>query len=1156
MKYIGLPIDTTIQPRTIHAQIRFPFQIEVYRSENLPVSRNNVSKNNSFDKRNRYKGQVIGLKHSVLILFLLALVLLNPKELHAGILLTFDFAGQAGNETSVEPNFSESGITGSAIIRGSGLSAASNADRFNSNNWTLSDSPDENDYLEFSLTPSSGYSISVSELIIKHQRSATGPTRMILKCSNDSYISILDESKLIPDVTTTQTDTFLLALSGIESIITFRIYGYFAESSSGTWGPGDGSGNDIILSGALNDLTSVNQPESFAATPESSTEIKLTWLPNASGDQVLIAWSDTSEFGHPVNGTEYHSGDTLSGGGTVLYLGNATESSHTSLTPATIYYYTAWSYNSALNFSAGVDTFASTLAPRPDQPACGLTLSHLDYSSLELTWEFQASGHPGQRLLLFVSQIDTLSDPSDGNWYEEDTDLADGAACFHLDDGVTNYTLSGLTRSTTYYIAIYACSNSGSQALYNTTCDTERISATTTDGPTLFISEVTAPSVTAGAKYVEIYNYGDVPIDLAAHNVYLARQTNGGTTWGNIALTGLLSAQNCYVVAYNTETFRSTYGFSAHQVNGAISGNGNDAYFLYFGGDRNTGILLDCYGVIDEDGTGTAWEYTVSKAERNNSVSQPSTNWNADEWTIHQSTPQRCTPGRFPATVWNGGIDSQWSEQANWDNSPPDESTDVLIWSGAPTFPDIETSISIRNLIMQNNTQLNHQENLSITDSTTIEHTVVFSSSSSQPDHWQYISLPFYPLTAETMISSNPRIDCYLASYNNLTSEDFDLSWEFVSSAETLLLPGSGYAMALVNDSDEEGDEITSTEFTLQINGTLSNPTDCTYPLTRNGSNGWNLIGNQWLAPIDWTYPSIDMSLLSGAAAYLYDPSANSGQGAYLTIQADGSVSPEGSSPLIPPKAAFFVLATGAGSFDISGLARTNSVQNSYKSSCQSQTISLKLTSDSCSDETVIRIDPTAKNPTDLKDASKLIHPNKSLPQIYTTNPDGFNSVINHISEFPVTLKLSIYNPVAKELYLFPKFSPDWDPAIKTSLIDLLEGTIFNLQTDTMILLNIPSGEWTNRFLLSFDDKRNVQVAKTSDWKIKMINHRIEVYNSSPFDARIKVMNTCGQTVGQKRITNSDNTFYPGPGCGPFIIQITKNGQDFITKLFICCTSF
>lgn len=168
---------------------------------------------------------------------------------------------------------------------------------------------------------------------------------------------------------------------------------------------------------------------------------------------------------------------------------------------------------------------------------------------------------------------------------------------------------------------------------------------------TLIISEVADPSNNASAgRFVELYNAGASSIDLTAGNWFLARQINGGTSWGNIALTGTVSAGATYVVAGSTN-FPTAYPSAAapNQTSGTVDGNGDDGYFLYSGGRNTNGILEDAYGVVSQDGTSMPWDYTDRRAVRNAGITGGNPNWTAAEWTLPAvANTEDATPGVHP----------------------------------------------------------------------------------------------------------------------------------------------------------------------------------------------------------------------------------------------------------------------------------------------------------------------------------------------------------------------------------------------------------------------------------------------------------------------------------------------------------------------------
>ncbi|MCK4665478.1 lamin tail domain-containing protein [Candidatus Dependentiae bacterium] len=144
----------------------------------------------------------------------------------------------------------------------------------------------------------------------------------------------------------------------------------------------------------------------------------------------------------------------------------------------------------------------------------------------------------------------------------------------------------------------------------------------------LIISEVCDHQVAWAARYVEIYNPTDNPIDLT--NYTLNRYAGTSLTPATFTFTGTIASGEALVVASSATEFNNQFGFDPDWSNGSvITGNGDDTYELCFSG---TGI--DIYGEIGVDGTGEPWEYLDDNAIRAQTVCTGTTTWTASEWTI------------------------------------------------------------------------------------------------------------------------------------------------------------------------------------------------------------------------------------------------------------------------------------------------------------------------------------------------------------------------------------------------------------------------------------------------------------------------------------------------------------------------------------------
>ena len=138
-------------------------------------------------------------------------------------------------------------------------------------------------------------------------------------------------------------------------------------------------------------ISGVRNPSSFSAAGLSQTEVELNWNVNADSNQVLVAFSDSSLFGIPLTGISYLAGDSVPGGGVVLYTGDSTTYLHQNLVSATMYYYRAWSFDDTLAYSTGRSATAMTACDWYELP---FAEGFEDYSTLPVCWnqEFVNSG--------------------------------------------------------------------------------------------------------------------------------------------------------------------------------------------------------------------------------------------------------------------------------------------------------------------------------------------------------------------------------------------------------------------------------------------------------------------------------------------------------------------------------------------------------------------------------------------------------------------------------------------------------------------------------------------------------------------------------------------------------------------------------------------
>ena len=172
----------------------------------------------------------------------------------------------------------------------------------------------------------------------------------------------------------------------------------------------------------------------------------------------------------------------------------------------------------------------------------------------------------------------------------------------------------------------------------------------------IFISELADPNNNSGARFVELYNSSTQPLSLKGWT--LNRFTNDNTELSSTTdLSGLdIEAQNTLVISPNTTEFETIYGFApdlAISTNSPADSNGDDNLQLV----DPFGTVIDSFGIVGEDGSGTNHEFEDGKAVRIPSILEANATYTFDEWTIFndtgaagttnqpQNAPEDFTPG-------------------------------------------------------------------------------------------------------------------------------------------------------------------------------------------------------------------------------------------------------------------------------------------------------------------------------------------------------------------------------------------------------------------------------------------------------------------------------------------------------------------------------
>lgn len=172
----------------------------------------------------------------------------------------------------------------------------------------------------------------------------------------------------------------------------------------------------------------------------------------------------------------------------------------------------------------------------------------------------------------------------------------------------------------------------------------------------IIISELADPNNNLKARFVELYNSSNEALSLNGWT--LQRYTNANVEVNStIDLSELsIAALGTIVIAGNAQEFENAYGLLPDLEapgNSAANSNGDDNIVLV----DPFGKVIDIFGIIGEDGTGTNHEFEDGRALRKTNISSGNAEFTFNEWNIYndsgnsgttntpQNAPEDFTPG-------------------------------------------------------------------------------------------------------------------------------------------------------------------------------------------------------------------------------------------------------------------------------------------------------------------------------------------------------------------------------------------------------------------------------------------------------------------------------------------------------------------------------
>ena len=605
---------------------------------------------------------------------------------------------------------------------------------------------------------------------------------------------------------------------------------------------------------------------------------------------------------------------------------------------------------------------------------------------------------------------------------------------------------------------------------------------------------------------------------------------------------------NCYCMGYvvSTNGAQSIGGFVG-QINGTITNCYSSGYVEGlnlnnevggFVGKKYSESVVNSFWDIETSnqsaspGGGTGRTTLEMKTQSNYTDAgwdfvYEMTNGTDDIWAISSSYnngyPNLDNESNY---LWDGSEGTNWTTAANWAaESVPTTSNSVYIRSSLSNYPIITSSIgaSCNDIFVESGASLTVNSGGSlITNGTITNNGTINVVRSITDDIWHLISIPNNVTTANTFLGD------YLQTWNESTG-----SWsEIINPATALTPPVTGYSLWGMTKA-------TTYTFTGTPN-TGNQSIGVTHTEVSGYDNdGTNLLGNPYPSSIDWG----DLDDTWGAVYYW--------NGTQYATWNNGSAT-NGGVQYIPPMQGFFIVASTAGTFNLTNSNRTHNGATAYFKSTEEipdNSILLEAISDNLNDELLIRFNQETSDDFELQyDAYKFLSTTEGLSQLYSFIEDE---------------KLSIdVRPETEIIQLGFKNDIDGIYSIGIKEITYNSSTILE-DTKTSTFYDLKTGSYEFAWNIADNDKRfklhlnavgvNENITNNEDILIYALQKTIHIKNRGTHkNTLLQITDITGKTVIERNIQLRDVTSIPtNLKSGMYIVSLRTNNSIKTEKVII-----
>ena len=392
---------------------------------------------------------------------------------------------------------------------------------------------------------------------------------------------------------------------------------------------------------------------------------------------------------------------------------------------------------------------------------------------------------------------------------------------------------------------------------------------------------------------------------------------------------------------------------------------------------------------------------------------------------------------------------------------------------------------------------------------------------------------------------------------NLYTYDAQNASWATSPSSDTLNKPGKGFFGFVGSGTNTTGTFLASALSYVTVvgdpNESIIQRLGYSSSVATGGSGGgWNLIGNPYPAPLDWS--TVTKTGINDAI-YMWNPSSNKYNYYVPGSTPSGNYVGTDISAYIPPMQSFWVEVTNTNGASISTTCGANTITKQapsvYKTTPDNLIVSMTLNSDSVEVDAlwIKNVAGTTPSFEGAEDAWKYINPYG--PNIYTTDSLGEGIAINSVDlstqQFlPLTIapkKTGSYRFMVEEVINNPQ-------AYQVYLLDLDANQSFNL-TSASASISLDSGiVYDDSYALFITSTSTVGISENQtellEWDAVVTRDGIKVEIEAD-DVQYQLLDINGKVLGTGNFSRS--TIVPHLGAGIRILTLST-AKGVSTKKF------